>query len=94
MMKISKSFAKGGIATAAVSAMALASATPAAAQDRDRDGISVGEVIAGAVILGGIAAVAGSIGRDRYSDDRYYGMAFPVPRGVDQRSGGRRSLRR
>ncbi|GMM92967.1 hypothetical protein [Qipengyuania sp. MTN3-11] len=66
--------AKGGIATAAVGAMALASATPAAAQyrDRDRDGIGVGEIIAGAVILGGIAAVAGSIGNDRNRDNRYY----------------------
>ena len=72
--KATKAWAKGGIATAAVGAMALASATPTMAQDRyrDRDGISAGEVIAGAVILGGIAAVAGSIGKDRYRDDRYY----------------------
>ncbi len=71
-----KAFAKGGIATFAVGAMALASATPAFADDhRDRDGISVGDVIAGAVIIGGIAAIAGAFDNDRddrYRDDRYY----------------------
>lgn len=74
MKNLSRNIAKGGIATAAVGAMALASAVPASAQyrDRDRDGISAGEIIAGAVILGGIAAVASSIGRDRYGDDRYH----------------------
>ena len=46
MTKITKNIAKGGIATAAVGAMALATATPAQARDRD-DGISVGDVIAG-----------------------------------------------
>ncbi len=46
MQQLTKSFAKGGIATAAVGAMALAGATPAQARDRGDDGISVGEVIA------------------------------------------------
>lgn len=69
MSNRTKLLAKGGIATAAVGAMALAGATPV--QARDNDGISVGDVIAGAVILGGIAAIAGSGNRyDRY-DDRY-----------------------
>ena len=63
-----KTFAKGGIATATIGAMALAGATPA--QAKDDDGISAGEIIAGAVVLGGIAAIASSAGRDR--DDRYY----------------------
>ncbi|MBX7534479.1 hypothetical protein K3175_02265 [Qipengyuania sp. GH1] len=65
--------AKGGIATASLGAMALAGATPVQARDRD-DGISIGEVIAGAVIIGGIAAIAGSSNRDRdyYRGDRYY----------------------
>ena len=81
------SFAKGGIAAATVGAMALATATPAQAQyrDRDRDGISVGDVIAGAVIIGGIAAVASAASRDRgyryddrrYRGDRYYGRGNP-----------------
>lgn len=87
MTKNITSFAKGGIAAAAVGAMALATATPAQAQyrDRDRDGISVGDVIAGAVIIGGIAAVASAASRDRgyryddrrYRGDRYYGRGNP-----------------
>lgn len=80
MTKTIKAFAKGGIATAAVGAMALAAATPAQARDRNNDGISVGDVIAGAVIIGGIAAVASAASRDRdydrsgryYRDGRYY----------------------
>lgn len=68
MIKITKGFAKGGIATAAVGAMALAGATPAYADHRDRDGISAGDIIAGAVILGGIAAIASAGSRDRYRD--------------------------
>lgn len=65
-----KAFAKGGIAAMAAGAMAF-TATPALADDHydDDDGISAGDVIAGAVIIGGIAAIAGAIGGD---DDRYY----------------------
>lgn len=74
MTNIIKTIAKGGIATASVGAMALAGATPA--QARDGDGISVGDVIAGAVIIGGIAAIASASNRDRdrdyYRDGRYY----------------------
>jgi hypothetical protein len=56
----------------AVAAIALtaASVTPAMARDhRDHDGISAGEVIAGAVVIGGIAALAGAFDGDR---DRYH----------------------
>jgi len=62
---------KAAIGAATAGAM-LMSAAPATARDRgDRDGISAGEVIAGAVVLGGLAAIlsAGN-DRDRY-DDRY-----------------------
>lgn len=71
MKTMSKALAKGTIATIAAGAMALSSATPAFAEHRDRDGISAGDVIAGALIIGGIAAVASaaSNGNDRY--DRY-----------------------
>ena len=68
MIKKTKGFAKGGIATAAVGALALAGATPAYAGHRDRDGISTGEIIAGAVILGGVAAVASAASSNRYRD--------------------------
>jgi hypothetical protein len=56
----------------AVAAMALiaVSATPALARDRERDGISAGEIIAGAVVIGGIAALAGAFDGDRDRWDR------------------------
>jgi len=66
---------KAVIGAATAGAM-LMSATPAAARDRhdrhDRDGISAGEIIAGAVVLGGLAAILSS-DNDRYDryDDRY-----------------------
>ena len=62
MQQLTKTFAKGGIATAAVGALALAGATPAQARGDD-DGISVGEVIAGAVIIGGIKRIGATAGR-------------------------------
>jgi len=73
MKSITKALAKGTLGTVAAGAMAVASASPAAAQDRhhrDRDGISAGEVIAGAVIIGGLAAILSSRDNDRY--DRNY----------------------
>ena len=66
MKTITRALAKGTIATVAAGAMAMASATPAQAQyrdrDRDRGGIDAGDIIAGALIIGGIAAVTGAIG--------------------------------
>lgn len=72
MSTFTKTFAKGGIATVAVSAMALAGATPAQAKHRDRDKIDAGDVIAGALIIGGIAAIASSASKDRYRDGYRY----------------------
>ncbi len=71
MIKLAKNMLGAGAAAAALAGMAV----PAQARDyygRDRDGISAGEVIAGAVILGGIAAVlsSGNNNNNRY-DDRY-----------------------
>lgn len=69
-----KTISKALVGTVAAGAMALASATPAMAQDRYRDrdrGIDVGDIIAGALVIGGIAAVAGSIGNDRYRGGTY-----------------------
>jgi hypothetical protein len=73
-----KSISKALVGTVAAGAMAMASATPAQAQFRDRDyrsdrgGIDVGDVIAGALIIGGLAAVTGAIGRNRgYNNDGY-----------------------
>ena len=51
--------ARLSLGAVAATALTAASITPAAADDRrDRDGISAGEVIAGAVVIGGIAALA------------------------------------
>ncbi len=78
MKSISRALAKGTIATVAAGAMAVSTATPAFAEHRDhrdRGGISTGEVIAGAVILGGLAAIIASSDNDRdrhrYHDRRY-----------------------
>ena len=94
-----KGFAKGGIATATVGAMALAGATPAQAQHRDNDGISVGEIIAGAVIIGGIAAIANSASKDRnyqrggryYRDGRYYDSGYDYRRNAYRARGNPRA---
>lgn len=75
-----KTITKSLVATVAAGAVAMASATPALAQrgdrdhrDHDRGGISAGEVIAGALVIGGIAAIASASNRDRDGryDDRY-----------------------
>lgn len=75
MTDLKKTITKATLGTVAAGAMALASATPAAASDRHRDrGIDAGDVIAGAVIIGGIAALAGAFDGDRDRDryDRRY----------------------
>lgn len=75
MKDLNKTIAKGTLGTVAAGAMALASATPAMADDRrDRGGIGAGEIIAGAVVIGGIAALAGAFDgdRNRRFDDRRF----------------------
>ena len=61
MTIISKAF----VGAVAAGAMAIVPTSAASAQSRydyrESRGISVGDIIAGAVVLGGIAAVAGSI---------------------------------
>ncbi|WP_283418550.1 hypothetical protein [Sphingopyxis sp. Geo48] len=70
-MAVNTSWTKAAIGAATAGAM-LVSAAPAAARDRhDRDGISAGEVIAGAVVLGGLAAILSSSNNDRDRYDRY-----------------------
>src|SRR5688572_4418020 len=68
-----KIITKALVGTVAAGAMAMTSAVPAQAQSRDRDnGIDVGDVIAGALIIGGIAAVAAAVGgRNRGYNDGY-----------------------
>ena len=73
-----KTFTKAFVGTVAAGAMAVSAVAPAAARDRDRhdNGIGAGEIIAGALVIGGIAAIASaaSNNRDRdYRDGRGYG---------------------
>jgi len=77
MKSITKALAKGTIGTVAAGAMAMASASPAFARDH-KDGIDGKDILVGALVLGGIAAVAAaaSSDKDRYDrryDDRYRG---------------------
>ena len=70
-----KIMSKALVGTIAAGAMAVSSAAPASAQSRDyrydRGGISVGEIIAGAIIIGGIAAATSGGSRNRdYGYDR------------------------
>jgi hypothetical protein len=106
MTKLKKTLAKGALGTVAAGAMALASATPAMADDnrnRDRGGIGAGEIIAGAVIIGGIAALAGAFDGDdrndrrdrrdrRFRDQRFDGYDRNFARG--NRSGSRQAVER
>ena len=72
-----KTFAKTLVGTVAAGAMAVSAATPAFARDRHDGGIDAGDVVAGALVIGGIAAVAAAASdndRDRdYRDGRDYG---------------------
>lgn len=92
-----KTVSKTLFAATAGLAVAVASATPAMAQDRyrDRGNIDAGDVIAGALIIGGIAAVAGAVdnNRDRtYRDQDYRDQDYRDQdyRGDDRRDGGYR----
>ena len=69
-----KNLTKSLLSAGAVAAALVSVAAPAQARGRDNDGITAGEVIAGAVILGGIAAVISSSDDNRYrgyDDSRY-----------------------
>ncbi len=104
MTGLKKTLTKGALGTVAAGAMALATATPAQANDRyDRDGVSAGDVIAGAVIIGGIAALAGAFDNDdrrdrRYRDRDYRGDRYNhrgnYNRGHFRRGGGRNAVER
>lgn len=89
---LTKSLLGAGAAAAAL----VSVSAPAQARDRyDRDGISAGEVIAGAVVLGGLAAVIAASDNDRgdrYGYDR--GDRYDYNRagyGYDNRNGGSRA---
>jgi hypothetical protein len=95
-----KTLSKALVGTIAAGAMAISSATPAAARDhRGNDGISAGDVIAGALIIGGIAAVASAASNNdrnyrdrdyRDGDYRYDRAGYGDNYGNDRRHGGGR----
>lgn len=79
-----KTISKALVGTVAAGAMAITSASPAFAGHRDGDGISAGDVIAGALIIGGIVAVASATGNnDR--DNRYGNYGYDDGRYGDGR---------
>jgi hypothetical protein len=73
-----KTLTKALVGTVAAGAMVVGSAAPAMAQSRDRrdhdNGIDAGDIIAGALIIGGIASVAtaASRGNRGYNDGYVY----------------------
>ena len=87
MANMMKTLKKAAIGTVATGAMLMAAASPAQAQnrsnhysgdryDRDRDGISAGEIIAGVAVLGGLAAILSSGDNDRYDNRGYDGRDY------------------
>lgn len=74
-------FAKAIAGTVAAGAMVASSATPAFARDHRGNGISTGDVIAGAVVLGGIALLASAASDN--SSNRSYGYDRAGYRGRD-----------
>ena len=71
MTTISKALV-GAVAAGAMAMVPLTAASAQSRYDRHDRGISAGDVIAGAVVLGGIAAVAASLGGNNRNDSRYY----------------------
>ena len=69
-----KTFTKAILGTGAAAAAMVSAVQPALA--RDRGGIDVGDIIAGAVVLGGIAAVAGAIGNNNGRYGSTYGENY------------------
>ena len=74
-----KTLTKALLGTGAAAAAMVSAVQPAVA--RDRGGIDVGDIIAGAVVIGGIAAVAGAIG----NNDGRYGSTYGSPYGYGDR---------
>ena len=95
MTKLTQKLTKGTLGTVAAGAMALATASPALAdRGHHRDKVDAGDVIAGALVIGGIAALAGAFDgkKDRryhgtnYNHNRHYNAGYAYNRGGGQRA--------
>lgn len=84
------SISRALVGAVAAGAMAIASASPAQARDRRDGGIDAGEIIAGALIIGGIAAIVSAAGSDR--NDRRWGNRGWDDRRFDRGSDARRAI--
>jgi len=95
-----KNLTKAMVGTVAAGAMAVSTASPALARDH-KGGVDAGEVIAGALIIGGIAAIAASASknkRDRYGyrngrDYRYQRAGYGRGHGIGPREAVQRCVR-
>jgi hypothetical protein len=67
-----KTLSKALVGTIAAGALAVSAATPSLARDRHGDGVDAGDVIAGALVVGGIAAIASAASN---RDGSYYSRA-------------------
>ena len=83
-----KTVSKALLGTIAAGAMVASSATPALADHRDgrRDSVSAGDIIAGALIIGGIAAIATASSRNN-RDNRGYDQNYGYNNGGYNNSG-------
>ena len=75
-----KTVSKALLGTIAAGAMVASSATPALADHRDNRGVSAGEIIAGALIIGGIAAIASASSRNNRGYNNGYGDNYGYDR--------------
>ncbi len=92
MKLLNKAFAKTIAATTTAGAMAV-SAVPAYANGHHKDRLSTGEVIAGAVILGGLAAVLASNKKGHYDKyDRYDSRRYRKNRGYNRNNEARQAI--
>lgn len=83
-----KTVAKTTLLAATAAMVAAASPADARPHHRGHDGIDAGDVIAGALVIGGIAAIASAASNDRYDrgygyDDRYRSRSRGYDNGYD-----------
>lgn len=76
-----KTLSKALVGTVAAGAMAVSAASPSLARDHRGSGIDAGDVIAGALVIGGIAAIASAASDGNRSDYGYTRAGYGDYRG-------------